>query len=368
MSTTPLADQFREAQHNINLNGRRRTAIAAHLEVRAVLKASSELVAHGLNDVLIGSYPRDTAIWPGKDVDVFAKLTGESINTISPNAAYAMFWNVLVKAFDDRVSEQARSVKVAYRPGALPGSTFLREAATLLKESTAQAPADAFDFSVDVVAAVHFGSEWAIPNHDRETWTRTAHAERWTRTNPERLTQLSRDLNGEAQIQGQGIYVPTVKAVRQIRRNALGDAKPGGLYFELLLFEGFTQGAITGDTWAEATSSALDYLAARLSTVGTTPLCDPALNTPYEPAPDPGAIAHAALVFDGLAVKARSALVADPCPAAAAWREIFGSNTQANGPVFPLPQNCREDGTLIPLISTANVLRGSNEAHGFGDT
>lgn len=84
------------------------------------------------------------------------------------------------------------------------------------------------------------------------------------RSNPERLTELTQGLNGTVSISGQGAYVPTVKAVRQIRRAHLGDAKPGVLYFELLVYEGFTLGPIKGESWAEITASTLRYLADRL--------------------------------------------------------------------------------------------------------
>lgn len=86
-----LTEQFRTAQRNIGLGTRRLVAIAAHLEIRAALKLAQPLVDRGLADVLIGSYPRRTGIWPGKDVDVFGKLTNESIDTIEPSEAYDLF-------------------------------------------------------------------------------------------------------------------------------------------------------------------------------------------------------------------------------------------------------------------------------------
>jgi hypothetical protein len=127
-----LTEQFRAAQHNIDLGERRRVAIAAHLEVRAALNGSPELVKRGLADVLIGSYRRQTGIWPGKDVDVFGKLTSESIDTIGPSQAYALFQDVLERAFPGRIQLQPRSVKVEYQSNTLPDLTFLREAARLV--------------------------------------------------------------------------------------------------------------------------------------------------------------------------------------------------------------------------------------------
>lgn len=363
--TTPLSDQFEKTQHNINLNARRRVAIAAHLEVRAVLVASSALAAHGLKHVLIGSYPRDVTIWPGKDVDVFGKLTAASIHSITPGEAYDLFFRVLTTAFEGRVTPQPRSIKVDYRGGRLPDTSFIRQAAEVLRENV-DTPGQPFDFSVDIVPAVHWEDVWAIPNSDRGRWQRTSAAERWVRTNPEKFTTLTQKMNDKIAIGGQGAYVPTVKAVRQIRRAHLGDAKPGGLYFELLAYDGFRSGSVSEASWAEITANALESIAGRLETVVTDPLCEPALGQPYSPEPDSNDVAHAAATFGSLADQAARALELDPCPAAAIWRAIFGENSQANGPVFPLPAGCREDGTIMPATVAANPLRGSNEARGFG--
>lgn len=299
---------------------------------------------------------------------MFAKLTSESIDTIEPAVAFDLIFKVLELAFPGRVQPQERSVKVEYRPSLLPAVSFVRQAARLLGENDVIGPADGFEFSVDVVPAVRFGSVWGIPDRGRERWTRTATAERWTRTNPEKLTELTQQLNGQASINGQRAYVPTVKAIRQIRRAHLGDAKPGGFYFELLVHEGVTIGQIKGDSWAEITASTLRYLADRLLTVAATPLCDPVLDQPYNPQPSPAAVTHAAAVFAQLAQRAEVAITAEKCPAAAAWRHIFGSNTKVNGPVFELPSGCRADGTPMPVFAAtqSNPVRGTDEAHGFG--
>jgi hypothetical protein len=188
------------------------------------------------------------------------------------------------------------------------------------------------------------------------------------KTNPEELTRLTQALNKSITIGGQGAYVPVVKVVRQIRREHLGSAKPGGFFMELVLHEGFTAGAITGESWADLTASALRYVADRLLTVTTNPLCDPALNQPYSPPPDPAALANAATIFGGLAGMATSALAADKCPAAASWRHIFGSNTKLRGPVFGLPAGCASDGSVMPVFTTPRTdpLRGTDEPRGFG--
>lgn len=358
MTIQTLSEQFRAAQSNIDLGRRRRVAQAAHIEIRTVLKLAGELQRRGLQDVLIGSYARNTGIWPGKDVDVFSKLTAESIDSIRPEAAYQLFLNVLRPRYGDRIQEQPRSIMIRFGPdaGRSPGGEFLRQAEA--------SQSDVFPFSVDVVPAVRCGEIWAIPSPDRQTWQRTAAVERWVETNPEKLGDLTEELNVSPVISGQGAYVPTVKAVRQIRREHLGDAKPGGFYLELCVHEGFAGGQIDGDSWAEITASALRFVARRLSTAQLSPLCDPILNKPYSPSPRPDALAHAADVFARLASQATIALEQQMCPAAATWRSVFGAN--AKGPVFPLPPGCRSDGTILVPSGASNPLQGSDEARGFG--
>jgi tRNA nucleotidyltransferase (CCA-adding enzyme) len=48
--------------------------------------------------VLIGSYARHTAIWPGKDVDVFTKLTRLSVGATNPRTIFEHVRDILVEA------------------------------------------------------------------------------------------------------------------------------------------------------------------------------------------------------------------------------------------------------------------------------
>lgn len=358
MAVYPLTDEFGEAQKNVNLGQRRLVAQAAHLEVRAVLKFRSELREHGLDDVLIGSYARDTGIWPGKDVDVFGKLGRESVESIRPDVAYQLFLSALEPHYAGRLTKQPRSIKIDFglTDERTPADEFLRE----LQASRD----DVFPFSVDVVPAVRSGDIWAIPSHDRGEWQRTAAAERWVRTDPEKLTDLTTERNKEPSIGGQGVFVPTVKAMRQIRRAHLGDAKPGGLYIELVLHEGFADGEIIGESWADVTASALAFIARRLRLAVTQPVCDPVLLQPYAPAPTADQLAAAAGTFEVLASRGQEALSQEKCPAAATWRGVFGSNSK--GAVFPLPSGCVADRSIMVPAPSASPLRSSNEARGFG--
>lgn len=370
MPPANLTPQFEGALSRLELGARRAIAIAARLEMTKVLRRDPSLSAHGLDVALIGSYGRHVSIWPGKDVDLFGKLTHDSTDSIEPTTAFDLFWTPLAAAFGDRATPQARSIKVDYRPNQGPARQFVVEAAASLG-TPAPGQADGFEFSVDVVPAVQWGGDWGIPKHDQLQWTAASPEDRWTRTNPERLTDLTQELNKRVSINGQGAYVPTVKVVRQVRRHHLGKARPGGFFFELIVFEAFSLGKVQGDTWAEVVASTLRYVADRLSTVAISPVCDPALATPFAPTPDPSDIGRAHQTFTSLALEAERAVVDELCPAAAAWRRILGENTKPDGvstPIFDLPSGCRADGSIAPVYGTPNRdrTRGSDEAHGFG--
>lgn len=95
MASNPLHPEFIIKQRRIALGDRALVAIAAHVEVRSVLRAAAQLVAHGLDDILIGSYARRVSIRPGKDVDVFGRLMADTIETLGPELAYQLFLDAL---------------------------------------------------------------------------------------------------------------------------------------------------------------------------------------------------------------------------------------------------------------------------------
>jgi tRNA nucleotidyltransferase (CCA-adding enzyme) len=67
-------------------------------EIRTYLEADSTLRDWGVETVLIGSYARHTAIWPGKDVDVFTKLTRLSVGATNPRTIFEHARDILVEA------------------------------------------------------------------------------------------------------------------------------------------------------------------------------------------------------------------------------------------------------------------------------
>lgn len=353
-----LTIQFTDAFSKIELGARRAVAMAAHAEVRALLARDDTLSRKGFETALIGSYPRDLGIWPGKDVDVFGKFTELTVDDTTPETIYNDVLNPLAAAYGERVTPQPRSVKVLYQPGSMPARAFL---------AMFDAPeAPDFEFSVDVVPAARWEDRWGIPNRNPDLWAADTLQRRWVETDPEKLNDLTTELNAAPTISGRGVYLPVTKSIKQIRRHHLGDTKPGGLYYELIMHEAFTDGYFDDvDTWADAMARASTYVADRLGRAGSDPVCDPVLDRPFQPGPDPQQLAGATAVFERLADAAREALTAsDGCAAAAAWRRIYGQRPDGVA-AFPLPPGCREDGSVMPP-PVANPLRGSDEARGFG--
>ena len=330
METLPT--QFNDALTAIEVNGKKRDrVIAAHKEIRELLEADKQLCDLGVDTILIGSYARHTGIYPGKDVDVFVKLT-KLDTSADPAEVFAAVERALTAEYGDRAEPQRRAVKVSFGDDG---------------------------FSVDAVPAVKLGARWALPNHDPEKWG--DEDERWIETDPEKMTTLTEQRNKSPKVGERGAYVPTVKLMRQARREHLGDNKPGGLYFEILTYWAFEDGSIKGTSFAEIFASALRAVATQLAS--DEPLVNPVLDTPYEPAPADADRRAAASTFDGLATKAEEALTVDKCPAAVLWREIIGKNDR--GECFPLPPGCDATGKAIGSITGVSA-RGSREAHGFG--
>lgn len=326
-----LAPQFEKALSLVEISGTKRDrAIAAHTEIRGVLETSAHLKSLGLETVIIGSYARHTGIYPGKDVDVFAKLTRLDTSA-DPHEVFEPVCQLLTDHYGDRAEAQRRSVKITF---------------------------DSDGFSVDAVPAVRYGSRWGLPNRERDYWEDLER--RWIETDPEYLGTLTTARNKSPKVGGAGAYVPVVKLVRQIRRHHRGDAKPGGLYFELMTYWAFERG-VTGSSFAELLTETLESISDQL---GAGVVTDPVLNREYKPTPAPSDLADAAVVFGGLATDARRALELERCPAAAIWRRILGKNDR--GAVFPLPEGCDETGRELAAAVSAVAARGSKEGGGFG--
>lgn len=331
---TTLEGQFDDALARLELGEKRKRVESAHTEIRTHLESDVQLRAWGIHTVLIGSYARHTAIYPGKDVDVFAKLTELDTN-VNPATVFEAVRDVLVAKYGSRAQPQSRSIKVVF------------------------AADEDEDFHVDVVPAVRYGTRWAIPRRDSARWEAEDVRERWVETDPEEMTRLVAQMNTTLKVGGRGAFVPVVKLVRQIRRHRLQKRKPGGFYFELMTYWAFHSG-ITGGSFAELLTKTLRSISAQLSS--GDPLVDPVLGTSFRPQPDPADRAAAASAFAQLAADAERALGLPRCPAAVVWRAMLGENDR--GKVFPLPPGCDEEGQEIKDVA-AVTSTGSREASGF---
>lgn len=327
-----LPEQFSQALSRIEINGPKADrAQAAHTEVRQVLESDATLRDWGIDTRLIGSYGRRTGIYPGNDVDIFSKLTALDASS-SPDVVFSQIASILDKEYGARATPQDRSVKILF---------------------------SADGFSVDAVPAVRSGTRWAIPNRSRDKW---GAVDAWCETDPERLGELTERRNESPTVSGRGAYVPVVKLVRQTREAHIGNAKPGGLYFEIATYWAFKAGVV-GTSFAEIFAATLGWIANHLAQAHLHPLVDPAMLQPYSPQPSAADLLAASEVFSRLANDAATALTLPLCPAAATWRQILGENER--GPCFPLPPNCDEKGRSIARV-TAISDRGSDEARPFG--
>lgn len=342
-----LAKQFELAVTNVTVSDDKRArAIAAHTEVRELLEADDILKQWGIDTILIGSYARETARHPGKDVDVFLRF--KNLDTAaSPEKIYGRVAEILVRRYGakeegGRVTLQARSVKVDF-----------------------SAPDERTDleFSIDAVPAVPWGDDWGIPNRNRHNWTLAE--ERWIRTNPVAFADESKKLStsdSSPVVGSRNAYKPVVRLLRQVRHTHLGEDRPGGLYVEVAAYYAWKDGNVAGATWAELTSATLAELARSFAEASVNGLADPILETPLAPALTAEQWSHAAKVFGSLATQAEEALESDECRAAMLWREILGENER--GPVLPLPPGCGSNGQRTP-VAIAVTQTGSDQARTF---
>ena len=321
-----LRNQFEQALTNIEVNGqKRKRAIDAHTEIRELLQEDEQLKEWGVEPLLIGSYGRDTGIYPGKDVDVFLRFTRLDTRA-APRAVYNAVWRVIVRKYgqlgqgDGRAQQQARSVKVLF-----PDHNR----------------ASGGEFSVDAVPAVRHGGVWAIPTKDQNRWVEGEG--RWVTTGAVQFGELSTALNqatSSPRVGDRPAYKPIVKLVRQTRATHLGDNRPGGLYLEFVTFEAWRSGLVAGGEWDVLLARTLQCITNRFRRAGVNPLLDPVLGTPVDPPLSAGQVEQAASIFGQLAATANRALSLNDTDAATEWRKILGGNDRAN-PVLPYPPNGR---------------------------
>lgn len=345
-----LDEEFAQAVRNVSIHGDKRDrAIAAHKEVRDLLESDAELSEWGIDTRLIGSYARQTARYPGKDVDVFLRFTLLSVRH-SPEKIYNAVERVLVGEYGvkgeepgGRITRQARSLKIDFPD-----------------------PEDHFSdisFAIDAVPAVPWGDHWAIPNRERDQWDNDD--DRWIKTNP---VQFADDTNALATaswsptVGTANAYRPIVRLMRQARHVHLEGQRPGGLFVEIATYYVWKDRLVTESTWAELLASTMEHVAKRLMDSADNGLPDPVLGTLLKPLLEPWQWRTAGQTFERLAGEAREALGAERCRAAKLWRDILGTNDR--GQVLRLPDGCDAAGFPIGSITAVDAL-GSNQPRGF---
>ncbi|OCB11775.1 nucleotidyltransferase domain-containing protein [Mycobacterium intracellulare] len=345
-----LNDEFAQAVRNVSIHGEKRDrAMAAHAEVRNLLEADDELCQWGIDTRLIGSYGRQTARYPGKDVDVFLRFTKLSVRH-SPEKIYNAVERVLVDEYGvkgedsgGRITRQARSLKIDFPD---PGAHFSDIA-----------------FAIDAVPAVPWQSHWAIPNRDRGQWDNDD--ERWIKTDP---VQFADDTNTLAtaswspMVGGANAYRPIVRLLRQVRHVHLGSQRPGGLFVEIAAYYVWNERLVSGSTYAELLASSFEHIGTRLIDSANDGLPDPVLGTALKPDLEYWQWTSAGQTFERLAREAREALDAERCRAAKLWRDILGDNDR--GPILPLPDGCDAGGFPVGAVTAVGAL-GSNQPRSF---
>lgn len=310
-----LKQQFKDALSSIEPGDDKANAPEAHRRVRDALEADAKLADYGVSPVLIGSYKRNVSIKRVKDVDVFVRLADVPW-TVTPKDILDRFFTVLHAEFgsdDDghrRTKRQDRSLQVSFPE---------------------------YDLYVDAVPARPYGDTWEIPQRgDVDTWVRT---------NPEKLTSLSSEMNTTHN----SYYVPTVKLLRQTRRSSLGvGKKPGGFFIEAATFQAFSSGLVSGNDHAEYYVSALEQLSQIIGNYVDYGLGvkDPTLpgHTISIRATD-DELEAAKTRFAEAAEAARGALnEEDEGKAALAFQKLLGKNGDSET-VFPMPPGFNEDGS-----------------------
>lgn len=321
-----LATQFHGALSSIEPAADADHAQDAHKQVSEVLKADERLRNLGIEPLLIGSYKRHVSIKRVKDVDVFARLT-KADSSLRPGAILDHVCEVLDEAFPGRAERQHRSVKIDFPD---------------------------YDLSVDVVIARPCGDHWEIPQRIEEDGRAS-----WVETNPTKMTELTTAANKEFLLGDDGVYVPVVKLIRQIRRTWIDD-QPGGYYFEVLTYHAFQDQQPRERTIADYLAIVLRQIADALPDLVEEGPVDPTLpeNTIKTKA-TADQIKSAATRFAEAAELAETALREDdPCRAAVMWRDLLGNtvNTVSPEQVFPLPDYCNSDGTTK---SNRAILKGA---------
>ena len=311
-----LAASFIQAQRNVEPSDEDwDNAPGAHDKIGELLGDNDDLKAWGINPFLIGSYGRRVSIRRVYDVDMFCRLD-DYPEGVTADDVLDCVYDVLTDEYDDdAVTRHDRSVTVL-----VPDTDGLY---------------------VDVVPARKAGKVWEIPTKDGD----------WVETNPIRLAELKEDKNAATD----GLYVPCVKLLRQVRRTILGKTKPGGFAVEMALYTAHEEGLVEGGTMSDFFTSAIEGVAdvfGRVANEGFE-MPDPSMEGEVLEFEDDADWATAATAFADAATKARDAHGMDEDKAGKAallMQSIFGSNEDYDQ-VFPMAAGYDKDGNLKAKIN-----------------
>lgn len=324
-----LTECFKVAGSNLEPGDDADNAKAAHEDVREHLEDDDHLISLGIKTRLIGSYAREVSIRRMKDVDVFAMLENAGPE-LECDEILEHVEGVLEEAFPGDVTRQDHSVQVEL---------------------------SAYDLSVDVVPARPCGDHWEIPDPIDD----------WVETNPLELGELTTKMNKLHKLGQQGIYVPMVKYIRQIRR-ARDIDRPSGLYFEVLTYWAFESEEADGNSRASYLASTLAGVVDQLETaIEKGGLKDPTLPDKTVATKATDKQLKAALEkMQQAETLARQALDEDDeCESAQQWRVLLGrvvlGDDELGDWVFPIPSDCGEEGKSDVYIPGERVApRGTD--------
>ncbi len=191
-----------------------------HKTLRKRLAEDDEFKAVHVNTFLQGSYKRNTAVHPGKDVDIVV-VTSLNPEKVSAAEANALLGKVLRKYYPGKVTQQNRSycVTLSYvtMDVVIAASRYLNQKTWLLE-------------SVRLAESLDTGDGWSdqpllIPDRD------LGH---WVETHPKAQLKWTTDLNATCG----GYFVPLVKMFKWWRQETYQKPKyPKGYVLERLAGE-----------------------------------------------------------------------------------------------------------------------------------
>jgi hypothetical protein len=290
---------------------------SGHKTLRRRLANDEEFKKLHVNTFLQGSYKRNTAIHPGKDVDIVVVTTIDPDKT-TPSAANKILADCLGRYYDN-VEPQSRSfaVKLSYvtMDVVLATSRYIKKS-----ESQSASYLETLRKADSLDADSWSDNELQIPDRDVDSWVQT---------HPKRQLAWTTDLNSKCG----GYFVPLVKMFKWWRKETYADPKYP---------KGYTLERFAGECVDTSKRDHAEGFVALLETM-VTKYAGHLLASHVPILPDPGIpannVAHRLKFADfktfmakvsAAATKARAALDEEDLKKSAdAWREIFGTKFPA---------------------------------------